>query len=331
MKLPDTISKCISVLPPLPQKRVLLPVLTGLGAIAILTVLFLIQGPRLLEEKRIHIEEGVGLKQTALLLKDERLIRSKNLFILGVLLSGNESNIQSGDYAFHNRQSVLTIIKRLATSDYGLEKKHITIHEGMTRVEMAEVFTRYLDEFDSEDFIKKTEDKEGYLFPDTYTFLENASEQEVIELLERTFIEKTADIRAEFASSTDPTFEDIIIMASIIEKEASATSRQEVSNILWKRIGIDMPLQVDAPFVYERQKGSFDLSLADLREDSEYNTYTRKGLTPTPIGNPGIKAITAAAYPQETPYLFFLTGRDGQMYYATTHSGHVYNKNLYLK
>lgn len=120
-------------------------------------------------------------------------------------------------------------------------------------------------------------------------------------------------------------------MASIIEKEATSDSMQEVSNILWHRIDINMPLQVDASFVYERNKHTFELSSDDLKKDSPYNTYIRHGLTPTAISNPGIQAILAAAFPKPTKNLYFLTGYDGKMYYAKTLKEHESNKEKYLK
>ena len=120
-------------------------------------------------------------------------------------------------------------------------------------------------------------------------------------------------------------------MASIIEGEADSYSRQEVADILWKRIDEDMPLQVDATFVYSIGKSTFDLTLNDLRnEDNPYNSYVFRGLPPTPINNPGIKAIRSAARQNDTPYLFFLTGRDGNMYYASTFEAHKNNRRLYL-
>jgi UPF0755 protein len=73
------------------------------------------------------------------------------------------------------------------------------------------------------------------------------------------------------------------------------------------------------------------LSSEDLKEDSPYNTYTRKGLPPTPITNPGLTSIKAAIYPRKSNYLYYLTGKDGQMYYAVTHDEHVLNKEKYLK
>lgn len=120
-------------------------------------------------------------------------------------------------------------------------------------------------------------------------------------------------------------------MASIIEGEADKDSKQAVSNILWKRIKLDMALQVDAPFVYSIGKGTFDLSNGDLKDkENPYNTYVNKGLPPTPISNPGLESLKAAATPAETPYLYFLTGHDGNMYYAETFEGHKKNRKLHL-
>ena len=170
---------------------------------------------------------------------------------------------------------------------------------------------------------------EGYLFPDTYEFRQNTTPEIVIQTMRDNFDVQIAKITEELKESKY-SLEEIIIMASIIEKEASRDTMQEVSNVLWRRIEIDVALQVDAPFVYYKDKGSFDLTLDDLREDHPYNTYTRLGLTPTPISNPGLKSIRAAAFPEKTTHLYFLTGHDGNMYFSPNFDGHKMNKALYL-
>lgn len=125
--------------------------------------------------------------------------------------------------------------------------------------------------------------------------------------------------------------EDIIVMASILEGEAKTREDMEiVSGILWKRIEIGMPLQVDTSFVYILGKATEDLTLSDLEVKSPYNTYLYKGLPPGPISNPGLDSIRAAVNPTTTPYLYFLTGNDGKMYYARTFDEHVKNKQKYL-
>lgn len=121
-------------------------------------------------------------------------------------------------------------------------------------------------------------------------------------------------------------------MASILEGEARGREEMEIiAGILWRRIEIGMPLQVDTTFLYVNGKNTFTLTQADLKIDSPYNTYLYRGLPPTPISNPGLTAIRAALNPQPTPYLYFLTGRDGLMYYSRTHDEHVQKKTRYLR
>ncbi len=104
-----------------------------------------------------------------------------------------------------------------------------------------------------------------------------------------------------------------------------------VSGILWNRIRRGMPLQVDAVFGYIYGRTTYSPSFADLKIDSPYNTYKYPGLPAGPICNPSLSAIDAALHPAKTKYLYYLTGRDGQMRYATTYEGHRSNLHTYLK
>ena len=107
-------------------------------------------------------------------------------------------------------------------------------------------------------------------------------------------------------------------------------SKRVVAGILKNRLKLDMPLQVDAVFGYIFGRGTYSPSYADLAVDSPYNTYTHKGLPPGPISNPGLDSLEAAANPAKTDYLYYLTGKDGLMHYATTHAGHQANRKKYL-
>jgi UPF0755 protein len=125
---------------------------------------------------------------------------------------------------------------------------------------------------------------------------------------------------------------DIIKMASIIEEEGKTKeSREIISGILWKRISLKMPLQVDSSFKYINGKVTSNLTTEDLKIDSPYNSYIKLGLPPTPISNPGLMAIKATISPKNSPYLYFLTGKDGNMYYSISFDEHVINKQKYLK
>ena len=184
--------------------------------------------------------------------------------------------------------------------------------------------------FDKEEFLMRTKEKEGYLFPDTYYFLPSSTTSEVVFVLEHTFWEKMELIQEEILSS-DKTLSDIITMASIIEAEASAEQdRRLVSGILWKRLDIGMPLQVDVTFRYINGKTSADLSLDDLEEESPYNTYVNKGLPPTPISSPSLESIVAAIHPVESAYLYFLADSDNVVHYSEDFEEHKRKKALYI-
>ena len=127
------------------------------------------------------------------------------------------------------------------------------------------------------------------------------------------------------------TFEEVIVLASILEREArSEESMRMVAGILLKRMEIDMPLQVDAPFEYFISKSSAFLTYSDLALESPYNTYLNTGLPPTPIANPGLKSIRAVLNPIESDYLFYLTAPGGEFHYSRTYEEHKYKKDLYL-
>jgi UPF0755 protein len=124
----------------------------------------------------------------------------------------------------------------------------------------------------------------------------------------------------------------LVIMASLLEREAKTLAdKRMVAGILWNRIKIGMPLQVDAVFGYIHDRATYSPSFDDLHVDSPYNTYLNKGLPPGPIDNPGLDSIIAAATPTKTSDLYYLTGSDGQMHYAKTFEQHKQNRALYLK
>ena len=229
--------------------------------------------------------------------------------------------------------SVFKVAKMLHKGEFGLIARRITIPEGTSSIEMAEILQKDLLTFSSKDFIDEiiNNNYEGYLFPDTYFFMPNTKAGEVILMMRENFTRQTKQYEEDILKFQKP-LNEIIIMASIIEDEANGTleSKRIVSGILWKRLRMKMPLQVDAPFKYYNGKNSYTLTKDDLTEDHEYNTYKNKGLPPTAITNPGIDSIRVAITPTNTEYLYFLSDRKGNMYYAKTFEGHKQNRELYL-
>jgi UPF0755 protein len=147
------------------------------------------------------------------------------------------------------------------------------------------------------------------------------------ENVEKKLLPLSADIAA-FGKSLS----DIVILASLLEEEARTTNtRRTIAGILWKRLAIGMPMQVDAAFAKVNGKNTYQLTEDDLKTDHPYNTYTRAGLPPGPITNPGIDALHAALRPVETDWLYYLSDSDGNMHYARTHDEHLRNKRLYIR
>jgi len=277
----------------------------------------------------IRIEKGAGLSGAAQLLKDHHYIRSPFLFKMFVVLSGRSRSVIAGDYYFDHKENSLTVANRVTAGDYDLVEIKVTIPEGLSASQTADILKEKFSLFKSEEFVQSA--PEGYLFPDTYFFFPNVSTADVIEVMNTNFNRKIKPLRDEIASSSK-NFADIIIMASIVEEEAKVDSdRPIVAGILWNRLSIDMPLQVDASFSYVNGKNTYTLTKSDLKDDSPYNTYLYKGLPPTPIASPSIKSIEAALRPTKTDYLYFLSDLAGNMYYAKDFDGHQRNREKYLR
>ncbi|MFA6513859.1 MAG: endolytic transglycosylase MltG [Patescibacteria group bacterium] len=180
---------------------------------------------------------------------------------------------------------------------------------------------------------------EGYLFPDTYRIYTDASAKDIVVKMLENFDKKLTDKMRQDIISQGKTIYEIIIMASLIEKEAPIDyndqdnrSARIVSDIFWGRIKSNQALQSDATLSYLLNDKNASHSGSDLEIDSPYNSYKYRGLPPTPICNPGIKAIEAAIYPIKTDYNYFLTSLDGEnIYYARTYEEHLKNKYKYLK
>ena len=289
------------------------------------------QAPTNFPEKILFtIEKGQTLGEIAENLKKENLIKSTFWLKNSVILLNRENNIPAGDYFFEKQIGTFEIAKRITSGEFGLQPIRVTITEGLNIFEIADLLQKNFSKFDQQEFIKLAQNKEGYLFPDTYFFTPNTKASEFIEIMENNFKNQIETIKDELDKFGKP-IETVITMAAIVEKEAITTEdRRMIAGILWKRIEIEMPLQVDVTFKYINGKNTFELTKADLKIDSPYNTYLYKDLPPTPISNPGINAILATVQPAENDYLYFLSDKKGKMYYEKLFEEHVENKNRYL-
>ncbi len=257
----------------------------------------------------VNIEQGSSLRRISTDLKANHLIRSKVVFEAFVVIYDGERHIAPGDYLFDIREPVYEVARRITHGDRRLAPIKVTIPEGFNVSDIANAFALKLPNFNKENFTLLAKDKEGYLFPDTYFLFSTASEQDVLKFMSDNFEKKIASIQPQIIS-IGKNEKEIIIMASIIEREAKGDAdRAVISGILWRRLAIGMPLQVDAVL----------------------ETYKTKGLPKSPICNPGLEAIKAAVHPENSPYLFYLHDKSGMIHYARTFTEHRANILKYLK
>lgn len=278
----------------------------------------------------VSVESGKTLGQIASDLKAAHIIKSEFAFQTFAILSGGEKRVIAGNYLFENPVPVFVVASRIVIGERHLKEVKVTFPEGFTIKEMAATLSEELPGFSATDFLVRAQGKEGYLFPDTYFFYPGTSNEIIISTMSNTFSDKLAAISADVSASGHST-KDIIIMASLVEKEANGPEdRALIAGILWNRISQGMALQVDATFLYTIGKSSSELTVTDLESPSLYNTYTHRGLPPGPIGNPGLAALEAALHPTKSSYLFYLHDKNGAVHYAKTFDEHKANKLKYL-
>jgi UPF0755 protein len=284
----------------------------ALGVIIFLSLFyfFLLSAPSDFPSGAIErIDPGMSLRDISFVLKKDEIIRSRVAFEFFITILGGEKHIISADYLFENKVPVWQVALRIAGGLHRMAPVSVTIPEGFNLNQIGDTFASRLINFNETQFLVKAKPLEGYLFPDTYFFLSDANEDNVIKSMNSNFEKKIIPILPEITQA-GKNEQDVIIMASIIEREAKGDAdRGIISGILWKRIKIGMPLEID----------------------SAPETYKTKGLPENPVGNPGLKAIEAAINPQTSPYLYYLHDKNGNIHYAETFAEHEANIKKYLK
>ncbi len=300
------------------------------------------------DKKEISIKRGDSFLEIAQNLKTSGIIKSRLVFSSLVVFSGNFNSLKAGQYEFNPGTSVFGIIKKITKGDvlFGSDEIVVTIPEGLN---MSEIILKlreagfsdaakienikasaFVDKFPWLNLVNsRYNNLEGFLYPDTYRFSKDASLSEVVERMLSQFESKTSQLRTR-ESLAGRNFYEILIIASILEKEVPPADMPVTSGILWKRIKMDMPLQVDATLVYDLGR---PIKRADIDTlDSDFNTYKYKGLPPTPISNPGLAAIRAATYPQDSNYLYYLSrSSDKTTIFSKTFEEHDLARSKYLR
>lgn len=298
----------------------------------------------------VEIPKGSSTREIADILEEKDVIRSSFAFTRHVLGSGDAARLQAGSFVLRPSMNTAEVAEALATGSG--QEAPVTIPEGFTVSDIDLLLAEkgliqpgelqecaVLCDFSAYAFLPKVAGLaerggkvEGYLYPDTYFVAGDLDPEAFIERLLSTFEERIIkNLSKELAASTR-SLHEIVTMGSLIEEETRTnTERAVVSGILWKRFDEGMGLGVDATVRYILQKPTAALTTADLNTDSAYNLRKYRGLPPGPIANAGIGSIKAALQPQESPYWYYLHGKDGMIRYAVTNEEHNLNKAKYLK
>ena len=173
---------------------------------------------------------------------------------------------------------------------------------------------------------------EGFLFPATYDFVPRTTSAQLAAQQLEAFRRNWAKLNLRYARSKNLTPYDVLIIASMVEKETFAPEeRQLVSAVIYNRLHERMPLGIDATIRYYENNWSRPLRVSELERPSPYNTRLNRGLPPTPIGNPGLKSMRAAAHPARTKYLFFVRkpGKSGEHAFSSTNAQFLRDNERY--
>lgn len=283
-------------------------------------------------------------------LKDQNLIRSTFWFKVYLWLTDQTSQLKAGTYQLSSNQNIPEITAILTLMPAPQPSVSITIPEGFSIQQIAErldkqgaatkddflqeiqAMSRYQQDYDFLQIVPQEADLTGFLFPDTYDFYKNSQAEIVVKKILDNFADKLDEDMRQDIQAQNKTIFEIIIMASIIEKEVvSDQDRALVSGIFWQRIRDNYPLESCATIAFALDLNKWRYSDLDLEVDSPYNTYKNIGLPPGPICNPGLSAIKAAIYPQGSDYYYFLSASSGQTVFSKTHEEHINNKVKYLE
>lgn len=278
----------------------------------------------------VTISPGDTPSQVADQLIAKHLIRNRDAFVYYMRISGDASKLQAGDYSISPNMSITSIAAALESGH--LDQVSVSLPEGYTLKLMAQAAERagvgtadqYLaaaaDPAWSYDFLSskpKDANLEGYLFPDTYSVNRTSTVRDLVKRqLDQFGAILTPDLRAQAARATPErpaeSIENLVILASIVEREVNTDpDRAVVCSVLYNRLRVNQPLQVDATVLYALGQWKGALTLDDLKVNSPYNTYLHPGLPPGPIANPGVAAIKACVNPQKTDFLFYFTDPKG--------------------
>lgn len=266
-------------------------------------------------------------------LSEEKKIKSPTIIKIYSKLTNANLEVLPGKHILTKDMNLKEVIEGLGSKSKG-EGIVVTIPEGFTIDDIAfkleelgicssDEFLTAVKEYQLPEYISNNTDKrynlEGFLFPDTYNFDLNVTPEYIIQTMLDRFKE-VWDENVKGMDIKDEDIEKVVTIASIIEKEARVDAdRPLIASVIYNRLNIDMPLQIDATVIYAHGYYIESVRNRHLAIESQYNTYLYKGLPVGPISNPGEKSLVAALHPADTDYLFYILEKEGEHYFTNSY------------
>ncbi|HTY21298.1 MAG TPA: endolytic transglycosylase MltG [Geobacteraceae bacterium] len=286
--------------------------------------------------------QGQSLKKIAATLEERKVIGSAAMFVLYARLHGDAGRLKAGYYKLSDAIAPVEILRRMVAGEVYVVR--FTVPEGYSIYQIAELISErrlsdreaFLRECSSGPLLRELgiegKSVEGYLFPSTYDITPGMAPADIIRLMARQFEMVYERFFAHPATGSRLSKREIIILASLIEKEAvKSEERPLISSVFHNRLHLGMPLQSDPTAVYGVRAFAGTVSKKDISRATPYNTYLIGGLPPGPIGNPGSGAIEAAINPAKTDYLYFVAKKDGTHFFSKSLEEHNSAVRRYLK
>lgn len=292
------------------------------------------------------VEEGATAERVVGDLANEGVIPCGG-FVGNLLMrgTGKSAEIRAGTYSLTTGMTLDEAVEVLTIPPKQIPTADVLIPPGYRLTQIAEAveealgipaerFTARLDEgkFDRPQALPAGASLEGFLWPETYRIPERDEADAVIQRLLDQFAEETANLPWENAEELGVTPYEIVVIASMIEKEAAVQAdRPLIAGVIYNRLREGMTLGIDATLLYDDPTPDGELSTADIETDGPYNTRIRTGLPPTPIASPYLWSLRAALDPADTPYFYYvLCGNDGAHRFAVTYDEHLANVDACL-
>jgi len=286
--------------------------------------------------QQLVVQRGATFDEVATQLAEGGVIGNTLTFRILARLRDEDVAVRAGEYRFGPHVTQGDVLHALVTGGAQVAT-WVTIPEGFTAEQIAarlqgnglgssealrQAFTQERLLVDG----ARTKSLEGFLFPSTYLMPLGAAPEQIAALLTGQFLKELPRDAASRARALHVSVPQAVTVASLVEREAkSQADRPQIAAVIYNRLRLGMPLQVDATIEYALPQHKSVLSFADLRIDSPYNSYVHAGLPPTPIANPGLASLEAAFHPAKSENLYYVYCGNGRHVFAKTLAEHQAN------